>query len=104
MDRNGDGKKEYIFNNDHGSQGQIHVQEVVPCGWVGAVCGWAGAVLWLGRGSIWLGGAILWLGRGCNAKKSLTSIGGCRHVEKSREHWSLFTKLLPSVTANLFIC
>ena len=44
MDRNGDGKKQYTFNNDHGSQGQIHVQKVVACGWAEAVCGWARAV------------------------------------------------------------
>ena len=28
-----------------------------------------------------------------------TSNGGCRHEEKSHKHWSLFTKLLSSVTA-----
>ena len=28
-----------------------------------------------------------------------TSIGGCRHEEKSRKRWSLFTKLLSSVNA-----
>ena len=32
----------------------------------------------------------------------LTSNGGCRREEKSRKHWSLFTKLLSLVTANLF--
>ena len=104
MDKNGDGKKKYTFNNDHGSQGQIHVQKVVACGWAGVVCGWAGAVLWLGRGSIWLGGAILWLGRGCNAEKLLPSIGGCRLEEKSREHWSIFTNFMSPVTANSFTC
>ena len=35
---------------------------------------------------------------------SYTSNGGCRREEKSRKHWSLFTKFLFSVTANLFIC
>ena len=33
-----------------------------------------------------------------------TSNGGCRREEKSRKHWSPFTKLLSLVTANLFIC
>ena len=33
-----------------------------------------------------------------------TSNGGCRLEEKSRKHWSLFTRFLFSVTANLFIC
>ena len=31
-----------------------------------------------------------------------TSNGGCRREEKSRKLWSLFTKLLSLVTANLF--
>ena len=31
-----------------------------------------------------------------------TSNGGCRREEKSRKHWSLFTKLLSLVAANLF--
>ena len=31
---------------------------------------------------------------------SYTSNGGCRREEKSRKHWSLFTKLLSLVTAN----
>ena len=34
---------------------------------------------------------------------TITSNGGCRREEKSRKHWSLFTKFLFSVTANLFI-
>ena len=33
-----------------------------------------------------------------------TSNGGCRREEKSRKHWSFFTRFLFSVTANLFIC
>ena len=33
-----------------------------------------------------------------------TSNGGCRREEKSRKHWSLFTKLLSSITAIVFIC
>ena len=33
-----------------------------------------------------------------------TSNGGCRREEKSRKRWSLFTKFLFSVTANLSIC
>ena len=33
-----------------------------------------------------------------------TSNGGCRREEKSRKHWSFFTKLLFSVTANLSTC
>ena len=37
-----------------------------------------------------------WVGRQC------TSNGGCRREEKSRKHWSLFTKLLSVVTANPF--
>ena len=32
-----------------------------------------------------------------------TSNGGYRREEKSRKHWSLFTKLLSSVTAIFFI-
>ena len=32
----------------------------------------------------------------------ITSNGGCRHEEKSRKHWSIFTQLLSLVTANLF--
>ena len=31
-----------------------------------------------------------------------TSNGGCHREEKSRKHWSFFTKLLSLVTANLF--
>ena len=31
-----------------------------------------------------------------------TSNGGCRREEKSRKHWSLFTKLLSSITAIFF--
>ena len=31
-----------------------------------------------------------------------TNTGGCRLEEKSRKHWSLFTKLLSLVTAKLF--
>ena len=34
----------------------------------------------------------------------LGSNGGCRREEKSRKHWSLFIKLLSSVTAIFFIC
>ena len=30
---------------------------------------------------------------------SFTSNGGCRREEKSRKHWSLFTKILSSITA-----
>ena len=33
-----------------------------------------------------------------------TSNGGCLREEKSCKHWSLFTKLLFSVTANLSTC
>ena len=35
---------------------------------------------------------------------SYTSNGGYRREEKSRKHWSLFIKLLSSVTAIFFIC
>ena len=34
--------------------------------------------------------------------ENFTSNGGCRREEKSRKHWSFFTKLLSLVTANLF--
>ena len=34
-----------------------------------------------------------------NVKNHTTSNGGCRHEEKSCEHWSLFAKLLSSITA-----
>ena len=34
----------------------------------------------------------------------ITSNGGCHPEEKSRKHWSLFTKLLFPVTVNLFFC
>ena len=39
-----------------------------------------------------------------NVEKILTSNRGCRREEKSHKHWSLFTKLLSSVTAIVFIC
>ena len=43
----------------------------------------------------------------CVAYKRITlliSKGGYRREEKSRKHWSPFTMLLFSVTANLFFC
>ena len=35
---------------------------------------------------------------------TITSNGGYRHEEKSCKHWSLFTKLLSSVTTIFFTC
>ena len=35
-----------------------------------------------------------------NTYSQITSNGGCRREEKSRKHWSFFTKFLFSVIAN----